>query len=270
MYWRFYLWLSEFDNKKNYVRKMKKIVYILRQSAYTVFSFCYFLIKAFDLTVRGFFLITIKGATDDNKMKYHQILYKTSAFIMNHIPGTTFSLQNKSGETFEKPSIVICNHQSHLDVMALMMLTPKLIILTKNWVWNNPFYGKIIRYADYFPVSETEKMSESIRAKIEKGYSVLIFPEGTRSEDCRILRFHRGAFYMAELLNMDIVPVYIDGFGKVLPKKSFHLHPGNLTIEVMPRIHRDDPQWKCDYRLMTKRLHAMYLEKHNEEMCHHR
>jgi len=234
----------------------------LRRIIYSVFSFCYFLVAALELTMIGFFLITIGGATEENKKKYHRILQRKARFVINHIPGTTFKYINKANETFEKPAVIVCNHQSHIDLMGIMMLTPNLIILTKNWVWHNPFYGLIIRYADFFPVSETEQMTQNLAEKVEQGYSVMIFPEGTRSEDCHIQRFHRGAFYMAEQLNLDILPVFIKGFGDVLPKKSFSLHPGDMSLEVMPRIHRSE----CDgYREMTKKVHAMYVNKHNDE-----
>jgi 1-acyl-sn-glycerol-3-phosphate acyltransferase len=154
--------------------------------------------------------------------------------------------------------------------MAIMMLTPKLIILTKNWVWHNPFYGIVIRYADFFPITDTEQMMNDIAKRVKEGYSVMIFPEGTRSADCRIQRFHRGAFYLAEQLNLDIVPVFISGFGRVLPKTSWHLHSGRMSLEVMPRISRHDPDSACGYREMTKRLHHIYLEKNHEEVRRHR
>lgn len=221
------------------------------------------------MTVKGFFLLTLGGATEEHKRKYHTILQRKSRFVINHVPGTTFSYSNPNGETFEKPSVIICNHQSHLDLMAVMMLTPNLIILTKKWVWHNPFYGIVIRYADYFPITDTEQMVENIKRKVKEGYSVVIFPEGTRSPDCQIMRFHRGAFYLAENLNLDIVPVFIKGFGKVLPKESFHLHPGHMSVEVMKRIRRDDPQEMYGYREMAKRMRAVYIKK-NEEVCHHR
>jgi 1-acyl-sn-glycerol-3-phosphate acyltransferase len=217
------------------------------------------------MTVRGFFLITIGGATDEHKLRYHEILQRRARFVINHVPGTSFRFKNESGETFDTPSVIISNHQSHLDLMGIMMLTPKLIILTKNWVWHNPFYGIVIRYADFFPVSETEQMTAAIAEKVAKGYSVMIFPEGTRSEDCHIQRFHRGAFYLAERLGLDIVPVFIDGFGEVLPKKSFHLHPGDMTVQVLPRIRRTDPAWNYGFREMTSKMHKLY-----EEMRHHR
>lgn len=248
---------------------MKRAFYIIRQIAYTVFSFCYFIGFAIDMTVKGFFLLTLGGATEEHKRKYHTILQRKSRFVINHVPGTTFSYCNPNGETFEKPSVIICNHQSHLDLMAVMMLTPNLIILTKKWVWHNPFYGIVIRYADYFPITDTEQMVENIKRKVKEGYSVVIFPEGTRSPDCQIMRFHRGAFYLAENLNLDIVPVFIKGFGKVLPKESFHLHPGHMSVEVMKRIRRDDPQEMYGYREMAKRMRAVYIKK-NEEVCHHR
>ena len=237
---------------------MNRIWYVIRQTSYTVFSFCYFIGLAIELTVVGFFLITLGGATEEHKRKYHRILQRKSRFVMNHVPGTTFTYDNPHNEQFETPSVIISNHQSHLDLMAIMLLTPNLIILTKNWVWHNPFYGIIIRYADFFPISDTEQMTDMLSEKISQGYSVMIFPEGTRSADCHIQRFHRGAFYLAEQLGVDIVPVFISGFGKVLPKTSFHLHPGHMSMEVMPRVRRQDA---ADYREMTKQLHRMYLEK---------
>lgn len=240
---------------------MKRILYIIRQTAFTVFSFCYFLIMAAELTVIGFFLITLGGATDEHKLRYHRLVQRKARFVINHIPGASFSYRNESGEDFSTPSVIICNHQAHIDLMAVMMLTPKVIILTKNWVWHNPFYGIIIRYLDFFPVGDTEEMTAKIATMVHKGYSVMVFPEGTRSEDCRIQRFHRGAFYLAEQLNLDIVPLVIKGFGEVLPKKSFHLHPGAMSLDVLPRIRRTDADWQCGYREMSKRLHRIYKEK---------
>lgn len=237
---------------------MRRLIYIIRQTIYTLFAFCYFLVMALEFTLYGFVLITLGGATDEHKLMFHKRLCRRAKYVINHVPGTTFTYLNPYGETFETPSMIVCNHQSHIDLMAVMMLTPKLIILTKDWVWHNPFYGLVIRYADYFPVSETEQMVRNIEEKVKKGYSVMVFPEGTRSEDCRVRRFHRGAFFLAERLGLDIVPVSIEGFGKVLPKTSWHLHPGKMKMNVMRRIRRDDPSVVCDYRDMAKKVRKLY------------
>lgn len=236
------------------------LVYGAKQWAYTIFSFCFFLVAALYLTVLGFVLLTLGGKTPKHKEKYHRVLQRVAKFVIHHVPGTTYSYTNQSNESFATPAMIVSNHQSHLDLMGLMMLTPKLIILTKNWVWHNPFYGIIIRYADFFPLTDTEQMIDDLSLKIKEGYSVVIFPEGTRSATCRIQRFHRGAFYLAEKLNLDIIPVFIKGFGEVLPKTSFHLHPGHMSLEVWPRMKRQVIAG-TDYRALTKKVHQMYIDR---------
>ena len=249
---------------------MKRLLYHIRQIIYTVFSFCYFLVLSLYLTIRGFILLTIGGSTDAHKRHYHKLLQRQSAFAIKHVPGTTFSYSNPTGESFDKPCMIICNHQSHLDLLAVMMLTPNLIILTKEWVWKNPFYGKIIRYADYFPIRETEQMISQMSEKIEKGYSIMIFPEGTRSSDSHIQRFHKGAFYIAERLDLDIIPLYIEGFGDVLPKKKFCLQSGSMKLEVMPRMSRDVLKEMGGYRIVRKQMQQLYRDKRHEEVCNNR
>ena len=240
--------------------------YFIKQALYTIFSFCFFLVDAIILTLAGFLLITVGGATEKHKFLYHRLLWKHARFIIRHVPGTKFTFHQPQGEDFGNPSIIISNHQSHLDLMAIMMLTPKLIILTKRWVWHNPFYGLIIRYADFFPISDMDDMKVKIRKKVDEGYSVVIFPEGTRSEDCRIRLFQRGAFYLAEQLRLDILPVFIKGFGEVLPKKSFHLHPGTMSLEVKPRICREKLTAEDNYKTLTRRMRHTYLKWNHEEV----
>ena len=244
----------------NTVLCLGALLYGARQWAYTIFSFCFFLVAALYLTVLGFVLLTLGGKTAKHKETYHRILQRVAKFVIHHVPGTTYSYVNDSHESFATPAMIVSNHQSHLDLMGVMMMTPKLIILTKNWVWHNPFYGIIIRYADFFPMTDTEQMMDDLSLKIKEGYSVVIFPEGTRSATCRIQRFHRGAFYLAEKLNLDIIPVFIKGFGKVLPKTSFHLHPGHMSLEVWPRMKRQDIAG-TDYRVLTKKIHQMYIDR---------
>ena len=240
---------------------MNRIYYILRQSLYTLIALSYFLWLALNLTICGFVLVTLTGGSDKGKMLFHRLLKGQSLFVIKRVPGTSFTFSNPTDETFDKPAVIVCNHQSHLDLMAIMSLTPRLVILTKEWVWKNPIYGLVIRYADFFPVSEEEEMNANIEKMLEKGYSVVIFPEGTRSEDCRIRRFHRGAFYVAEKFGLDIIPVYIEGLGKVLPKKAKHMYKGNMKMEVLPRITRDELSRVGDYRDVTKYVHHIYKEK---------
>jgi len=243
---------------------VKRGIYIFRQAAYTIFSFASFLVFAAYLTMEGFWLITIKGKTEANKLEFHRRLQRMAKFVITRVPGTSFDYDNSVGEKFDKPAIIISNHQSHLDLMGIIMLTPKLVVLTNSWVWHNSFYGLIIRYADYLPVNDNPNLLEQIKDRLANGYSIMIFPEGTRSPESKILLFHRGAFKLADDLKLDILPIVIRGFGDVLPKTSWHLHPGKMKVEVKARLKRDDKEWDDNnYRGITRYMHRYYLAEYN-------
>jgi 1-acyl-sn-glycerol-3-phosphate acyltransferase len=149
---------------------------------------------------------------------------------------------NPSKEDFSKPAVVIANHQSFLDILSIIMLRPKLIFLTNEWVWNSPVMGQIVRLADFYSVDGEENIEDKIdffKSKIAEGYSIVIFPEGTRSEDGTIKRFHKGAFYLAETLQLDILPVLLHGTGMCMNKKDYMLSKGTITVHILPRIAFD-------------------------------
>lgn len=205
--------------------------------------------------------------TEEKKLRYHRLLQKVSDFVIHRVPGVKFHLENRVGETFEKPAVIICNHQSHLDLMCLMMLTPRMVFLTNDWVWHNPFYGMVIHRAEFYPVSDgIENHIDQLKSLYNRGYSIAVFPEGTRSVDCSIQRFHKGAFYLAEQLQADILPIILHGAGHVLPKKDFMLRQGRIDVEVHERIKLDDPRFSSNLLTRTKQMRAYYKE-HYAAMC---
>jgi 1-acyl-sn-glycerol-3-phosphate acyltransferase len=232
-----------------------------------IYSFFIFLIMSFITTICGYVLFAFGRKTEDKKTAYHRLLHRVANFVIYRIPQVKTVFKNISGETFDNPGVIICNHQSHIDLMCVMMLTPKLIILTNDWVWNSPFYGKLIKYADYYPVSDgIEKAIPQLKDAVDRGYSIVVFPEGTRSEDCAIQRFHRGAFYLAETLQLDIIPVLIHGVGHVLPKNEFMLRRGRIDIRVLPRITPGDARFRQDYSHRSIDVRHYYIMEY-EKLC---
>ena len=230
-----------------------------------IYAFLFFLIGSMIITVAGWFIFTFGKTTEKKKLKYHKLLQKTAKFVIYRIPQVKTTFRNLSGETFDKPGVIICNHQSHIDLMCIMMLTPKLIILTNDWVWNSPFYGRMIKYADFYPVSNgVENALDKLKGAVDRGYSIVIFPEGTRSVDCSIKRFHRGAFYLAEQFNLDIIPVMIHGVGHILPKEEFMLRKGQVHIQVMPRITPDDSRFRKEYSPRSIDVRHYYKDEYKK------
>lgn len=246
-------WLTEKKGvKRDIPLTLKRLVY----SIYTLVGYVLLMfLFAYPYT---FFHFLFKGDSEESKLKYHQFIQRMSRFLLKRVPGVRFT---QSGENdFSKPSVIVANHQSHLDLICLMALNPKLIFFTNEWVWKNPIYGYVIRKADYIPVNDgVEAHLDKIRALVERGYSLVIFPEGTRTVDGSIGRFHKGAFYVASELGLDITPVFIHGAYDVLPKTDFMLREGSVNVEVGPRI----PCSK-DYRSMTKECHRLFVNHYAE------
>lgn len=201
---------------------------------FSIFGFC----SVFILTpFVG--LVSLLGKNSPRKKRIvHKTLQWGSKIIVNGFPGARVVYENFRGEEFDKPALIICNHQSHLDLPVLIAMNPKLIFLTNDWVWNSAVFGKLIHAADFLPVSQgVDVIIPKLKELIAEGYSIVVFPEGTRSPDCKILRFHQGAFHIAEELSLDILPFLIHGAGHYLPKKSFLFRRGEITVKMLDRVH---------------------------------
>lgn len=227
-------------------------------------GFPYFFCGVVILSVMGFFWLRLCKRTDKNKLKYHQLLKKLMESTAHNIPKTTYRILNPYHENFEKPAVILCNHQSHFDLLYTLSLYPKIIVLTNDWAWNTPLYRRILRNADYLPVSFGMNQNlPKIKAMVDKGYSVLVFPEGTRSVDQNILRFHQGAFAIAKQLELDILPIIMHGVGDIFPKHDTCIHEGTVTLSIHPRISPNDPTFRNNKSLLeTTRLLRHYYIHH--------
>lgn len=169
---------------------------------------------------------------------------------------------NKENLDFKHPSIIISNHTSFLDILLLIMLTPKVIIVVKDWVYNSILFGPIVRYVGYIYIGKSpEENLKIIQSRIDNGYSIVIFPEGARSENDTIRRFHKGAFFLAQELNLDITPVLIHGASYVLPKSEYFVKYGALNMKILPRIKANDLSWGDDFGRRTKSISTYYKKE---------
>ncbi len=182
-------------------------------------------------------------------------LAKSTIYLGGHIKKEFY---NKDSLDFTTPSIIVANHSSFLDILLMIMLNPKVIIMVKKWVYNSPVFGLFIRYAGYPFIEEgTESNIEFLKDRIANGYSIVIFPEGTRSEDGEIKRFHKGAFYLAQELKVDIQPILIIGASYVNPKNDFIIKSGTLSLVVLERITVEDEIFQQRFGLFTKSVQSI-------------
>lgn len=229
----------------------------------TVFIYTLFVAGALTLTILGLLFKAIPVGRKRIRVFYHSLLSAITRSLIYLEPNLDKEIIGRSSQTFSAASVVIANHSSFLDILLTTMLHPKLILLTNKWVWNSPVFGGVVRLADYYPVTEgAEDGVERLKERVSEGYSVVVFPEGKRSEDGKLKRFHKGAFYMAEELNIPIQPLLIHGAFDAVPKGSFYVNEGLLTLKFLPLIEANDTTFGATYAERTKNISKYFKEQY--------
>jgi 1-acyl-sn-glycerol-3-phosphate acyltransferase len=236
--------------------------------AKSVFAFTYFTLGCLVLTVIGWVLVKFNPFKKKEKAKYlyHRILSAYTRSVIYIMGNVKKKIVNPLGEQLHTPAVIISNHQSFLDILVSTMLHPKVILLTSEWVWNSPVFGAVVRMGDYYPVAEgAEGSIDKLRKKVQEGYSIVVYPEGTRSPDASIKRFHKGAFYIAEQMGLDILPIVLHGTGYTMSKNDFLLKDGTITVKYLPRIKAADTAWGDNYTARTKQI-SRYFKAEYEKL----
>jgi 1-acyl-sn-glycerol-3-phosphate acyltransferase len=141
------------------------------------------------------------------------------------------------------PYVFMANHLSFLDGPMLFWLIPQFIrVILKKQVFRIPVVGQGMKYVEFVPVDRKgvrggkKSIEKASRLMREKGYSFLIFPEGTRSRDGRIQPFKRGGFFLALESRAAIVPITIDGTYELMPRGRMFAGRGKVRVVFYPPV----------------------------------
>jgi 1-acyl-sn-glycerol-3-phosphate acyltransferase len=179
---------------------------------------------------------------DRNRKITHWILIWQSWILLRLIP--IWKIKTEGREKAKKGTtyIIISNHQSILDILLINSLRYRFKWISKIENVKVPVLGWYLRMADYITVdrgnkeSKEEMIEESLQC-LNRGTSIMLFPEGTRSPDYEIGFFKRGAFQLAISSGRPILPILIDGSGGVLPKHGHIFKAGHrIRIKVFDPV----------------------------------
>ena len=140
------------------------------------------------------------------------------------------------------PCIYISNHQSNVDIWALMAVLPKQTrFVAKQSLFKVPILGWALRTSDFIPIDRGNRANairslEEAARKIRGGRPVVLFAEGTRSAGDSLAPFKRGPFHLALAAGVPIVPVAISGSGVVLPPHGMKVRPGAVRVRFCDPI----------------------------------
>jgi 1-acyl-sn-glycerol-3-phosphate acyltransferase len=137
-----------------------------------------------------------------------------------------------------RPTVYVSNHQSTLDIPVCFVSVPvNFRFIAKHQLKYVPIIGWYLWLAGHIFINRSNRKKaisslEEAARKVRNGKSVFVYVEGTRSDDGRILPFKKGAFALAQKAGVPIVPVTIEGTGKVMPKNSWDITPGTVYAKV--------------------------------------
>jgi len=146
--------------------------------------------------------------------------------------------------------IYVSNHASLFDIPAVMAGLPDQIrIVYKQELEKIPIFGWVMKYGPYITIDREKRFSamrslELAAERIKHGASVLLFAEGTRSEDGKLQPFKRGAFSLAAKTDKPIVPLTINGSFERRPKGKFLINPGTIELVVDEPVPTNEGEGK--------------------------
>ncbi len=130
--------------------------------------------------------------------------------------------------------LLLINHQSFLDpVLAAVLLTRPVSYLARDSLFKVPVLGWLLRHTYVMPISREAARGGSIRLaveRIEQGYLVGVFPEGTRSSGDDVKAFRPGFLAMVRRINHPVYPVGLSGSDQAMPKGAWFIRPKRIHI----------------------------------------
>lgn len=184
-------------------------------------------------------LLTILLGLFDPHGKHVYGLSRLWTWMILKISGVSLKIQGQHHIDPSRQYIFMANHQSNIDIPVLVQsLTGFQLrwIAKKELLWV-PLFGWAIWAAKHIIVDRSNRTGalsslKKAKERIEGGISVVVFPEGTRSQDGAFLPFKKGGFLLAVKTQTPIVPVTINGSGAILPKRDWRIRGGQIEVII--------------------------------------
>ncbi|KAM7269599.1 hypothetical protein ACFE04_025096 [Oxalis oulophora] len=189
---------------------------------------------------------------DKYKRKAHHLVAKMWASL-TMIPFLKIEFQGLENlPPADTPAVYVSNHQSFLDIYALLTLGRPFKFISKTAIFLYPIIGWAMFMLGSIPLRRMDSRSQLECLKkcmdlVKKGASVFFFPEGTRSKDEKLGAFKKGAFSVAAKTNVPVVPMTLIGTGKIMPAgEEGILNTGTVKVIIHKPIHGTNTEALCN------------------------
>ncbi len=169
------------------------------------------------------------------------------------------------------PYILVSNHQGWFDIFAALGKLPiRFSWLAKEELFKIPVLGHAMSRAGYISIDRRDRRKaiasmNRVAEIVRQGTSVFVFPEGTRSADGVIKDFKKGVFILAVKSGQPIIPISISGSYRILPKKSWMIHPGQIRFSIGTPVYSSGADAQSRDSLMETVREAIRANLTSEE-----
>jgi 1-acyl-sn-glycerol-3-phosphate acyltransferase len=200
----------------------------------------FFLIPAIGVYTIVLGTISLASSLFDRSGRFAHKCARAWSWLILKTTGVTVDVTGLERVPRGQSYVFASNHQSIYDIPVLFWtLDFELRILAKASLGAFPFLGWHLARTGHVLVDRRNPGADlfrQVRTLMQSGYSLFVFPEGTRSLDGTLARFRAGTFMMAIEAGLPIVPVAIDGSRFVMPKNQLTTSPGHVRVEVLDPI----------------------------------
>jgi 1-acyl-sn-glycerol-3-phosphate acyltransferase len=218
----------------------------------------------------GFLSLTCGPLTRDHRAS----LWAMRKWCQSSARGLNISVDATGLENAPEGAFVYCsNHQSVLDILVLGAVLPgDYKWAAKRELFKIPFLGWHLRLAGHVPVDRGAgaRQASHVVARFDnvlcRGKPLLVFPEGTRSEDGIVRAFKTGGFYAAVRAGVPVVPVALEGTHRLMKKGAIDTGDGTMRLV---RVHVGTPIYPANDGRESERVNQLKDQAHAEVLKLH-
>ncbi|WP_417360359.1 MULTISPECIES: lysophospholipid acyltransferase family protein [Gammaproteobacteria] len=234
----------------------------------TGFAFIAFGIGGVCLSLTVFPLISLRyGDTLKRKLVARKVVSRSFRFFLNSLQwlGICRYRVDREEALNRQPCVVVANHPSLLDVVLLIAHMPKADCVVKAGIWKNPFMRGVVKATGYISnAHQGEALLEAARHSLAQGFSLIIFPEGTRTEpEVSLNPLTRGAAQLTLKSGYPLLPVHLDITPRTLTKQTAWYQvppePFRLSARVGQPVAPQDFNHQDNCTALSARALTRYL-----------
>ena len=232
---------------------MRKLYLVIRSVVLWIASILHFFPACSLLVLLGIFVDPRKND------RPQRILFRN----VLRVAGVGFEVRCAPGFDPTRASIFVCNHVNLFDAFVIYSAIPQFV---RGWELEShfkiPAYGWMMKRFGNIPVpnsaspSDLKKLIRRTRAALDDGVSIIVFAEGSRTQDGRVAPFRRGVFNLLPQLGHPIVPMSIVGSFEFKRKESWLLRPAKIVVHLHDTIETTGLS-KQDAAELRERVHRI-------------